>query len=102
LIQDKQDIPTCPAGYYFDSELGYCVPANQETQPCPVGSYYEPETNSCVPYPAPPSEIACAPGYYFDPFLATCVYAEAERCPLNYSYDVYEGRCVRLPYTCGF
>jgi len=101
LVENEQENPTCPAGYYYDTNLGYCVSSSQGSN-CPTGTYFESSSNTCVQYPLPPPTIRCSAGYYFDPFLSRCVPAYAERCPLNYSYDVYEGRCVREPYTCGF
>ncbi|HLE01110.1 MAG TPA: hypothetical protein VJB59_12675, partial [Bdellovibrionota bacterium] len=88
----------CPAGYYFDPNLGYCV--QNQLSNCPEGTYYEPDVNQCVQFPTPPPSVTCAPGYYFDHFLSRCVAIGHPRCPLNYEWDNYYNRCVRLPYSC--
>lgn len=45
----------CPAGYYFDTYSGQCVPPGQPfpyggPRPCPDGYYYDQYRGQCVPY----------------------------------------------------
>jgi hypothetical protein len=88
----------CPAGYYFDPNLGYCV--QNASVSCPDGTYYDPTDNACIQYPAPPPTVVCGPGYHFDPYISQCVRDGVPRCPLNYHWDSYYERCVRDPYSC--
>ena len=94
-----QPAPNCPPGYYYDDGLGYCVQEDISVN-CPTGTYFNATMNTCVQYPQPPPLITCAPGYYFDPYSSQCLAAGYPRCPVNYSWDSYYQRCVRLPYSC--
>ena len=87
----------CDTGYYYDDDLGYCVPNSGKV--CPTGEFYDSQSNSCVRY-STPSHITCAPGSYYDHFLYRCVQNNYNRCPYNYEFDGYRNRCVRLPNTC--
>ncbi|MGZ3786159.1 MAG: hypothetical protein ACXWR0_16935 [Bdellovibrio sp.] len=85
----------CPAGYYYNSILGYCV--EDRSTSCPAGTYYDSYSNSCLPYN---TDTYCGTGYYYDHFLNRCVRQEYPRCPWNYEYSDYYGRCIRQSYTC--
>ena len=97
---EETETVNCPGGYYYDTNLGYCV--QNSSSRCPDGTYYEPSVNQCVQYPSPPPTIICRPGYHFDHFLGQCVLNSHPRCPLNYKWDAFENRCVRMPHTCSF
>jgi len=88
----------CPSGYYFDQNLRYCVQNKLDT--CPSGTFYEPENNACVAYPQAPPTVYCGAGSYYDHYLNSCVRLGSPRCPLNYRWDTWYNRCVRLSYTC--
>jgi hypothetical protein len=87
----------CAPGYYWDSYLKYCVQASGRT--CGTGTWYDVESNTCVAYR---TVRTCGYGRYFDHWLNRCVRVAAMRCPLNYEWDNYYSRCVRLPYTCSY
>ena len=84
---------SCPPGYSFDENLGYCVQDRQNL--CPDGTYYEPEGDSCVQYPQPPPTLSCREGYYYDHYLDRCVRLGHRRCPSGFYYDSNYERCVR-------
>lgn len=90
--------PDCPAGYYYDNALGYCV--QESTTTCPPGTYWDPSAGACVQYPAPPPQVVCPPNTYFDPYSGYCIRSGVPRCPVNYRWDSYYNRCVRKASTC--
>jgi hypothetical protein len=92
--------PACPAGYYFDNTLNYCVQSTGNQ--CPDGTYYDVDQQVCVQFPAPPPAVVCDIGYHFDPYLSSCVQDGVPFCPLNYAWDSFYNRCVRQPYTCSW
>ena len=87
----------CAPGYYWDDYLNYCVQASGRT--CGYGTWYDHESNSCRAYR---TVNYCRAGTYWDHWLNRCVISTAKRCPINYEWDRYYGRCVRLPYTCSY
>ena len=97
-VDERDTVPACAPGYYFDETLGRCV--QERLQRCPDGSYFDPHSDSCVRYPLPPPSVYCPPGMHFDPFLGQCNYNFAPRCPINYRWDRYYDRCVRQSYSC--
>ena len=96
-VVEQEVVNQCAAGYYWDDYLKYCVQAGGRT--CGPGTFYDVSSNSCRAYN---TSRACRSGTYYDHFLNRCVISSAMRCPLNYEWDGYYTRCVRLPYTCSF
>ena len=51
----EEEIPPdveCPEGYYFEPELGECIPMIMDIDavpPCPEGSMFDPVSGACVP-----------------------------------------------------
>ncbi|MEK6773979.1 MAG: hypothetical protein AABY64_08560, partial [Bdellovibrionota bacterium] len=98
IIDQVDNQYACPAGYYYSDVLNYCVQGGGAI--CSPDTFYNPETNTCVRYASPPTYITCSYNEVFDSYLGQCVLRDYPRCPLNYSWNAYENRCNRLPYTC--
>ncbi|MBI4404589.1 MAG: hypothetical protein HY537_10530, partial [Deltaproteobacteria bacterium] len=84
--------PLCPPGYYYDTNLGYCVPIEQVI--CGPGTYYDAFEKKCMPYAPPPPQVICPPGSYYDHFLHACVAIETPRCPWGTHWSSCYNRCV--------
>jgi len=76
-------IPTCPAGYNYDSQHDVCVQIPTTGQPsCPTGDVWDPTLSIC--------HIQCASGFFFDPSIDTC----RGSCPSGTSWDPTTAACV--------
>ncbi|MGZ3713497.1 MAG: hypothetical protein ACXVBE_17155, partial [Bdellovibrionota bacterium] len=97
-VVPKHESPSCRRGYYYDPDLGYCVPDTTIT--CGPGTYYDPVSNSCIAYPAPPPVITCGAHQHFDDFLGYCVQDAVPSCPWGTRWDPYEYRCEQEAVSC--
>ncbi len=99
VVGEEGNQYACAPGYYYSETLNYCVQA-QGSSACDPGYFYNPDSNSCVTYAQPPRHITCSYNEIFDSYLGQCVLQSYPRCPLNYTWNSYQYRCDRLPYTC--
>ncbi len=99
ILDESGNQYACPAGYYYNDSLRYCVQGNGSSV-CEAGTFYNPDSNTCVAYAAPPTFVTCNYNEVFDSYLGQCVMRTYPRCPLNYRWNQFEYRCDRLPYTC--
>ncbi|MGZ3722412.1 MAG: hypothetical protein ACXVA9_05750, partial [Bdellovibrionales bacterium] len=96
ILDQPATQPVCAPGYYYDTNLGYCVQLEGPT--CSGATYYDPATNSCVPYTNGP--IFCGPDEHYDYYLGECVLNSYPRCPAGTSWDPYDRRCESNRFSC--